>query len=194
MANTRNFAWLVGDYVGNHERQQQAKEAGCKLVLEFHFNSGESTTQGGEVWFKSGDTFSENIAKEIRTGFQGLKLPLLDPSVNEATTGTKAGWLPFYSGSVVLLEPLFLSNADQAEWIHDAANLAKLAQAIAAACIKTTATGDLIGLSIGHRFKHSSPHDNGARCEQGDFEADHAQVLALSVASELAGPQVGDLS
>jgi hypothetical protein len=43
----------------------------------------------------------------------------------------------------------------------------------------------VIGLSVGHRYKTSNPNDKGAVCAFGDWEADHAEVLAKKVAELL---------
>lgn len=185
MSNTRRITWLKGDYVGNHEREAQALREGCKLVIEFHFNSDGSTASGGETWYKPDDQLSLAIATDIRNRYQNIGLGLHGPGPNAAVASTRAGWLPYYSCSAILLEPLFVSNPNGAAWIHDAANVDLLATQIAAAVIAHTAEEDIIGLSIGHRFKHSSPNDMGAACVLGDSEATHGTATAEAVAAKL---------
>src|SRR2546423_1984270 len=185
MTNTRRITWLKGDYVGNHERQAQAQSEGCKLVIEFHFNSNGATATGGETWFKPGDPLSNTIAADIRNRFSNIGLSLHGPGPNEAVSSTRAGWLPFYSCSAILLEPLYVSNPDQARWIHQSGNVDLLAGEVTAAIFNNTSDADTIGLSIGHRFKHSHPNDLGAACALGDNEADHGMALAEAVAAKL---------
>ena len=186
MSIERPIAWLKGDYVGKHERQAQATAANCKVAIEFHFNSNGKKATGGETWYKPGDVFSKNLAADILTRYGNVGLSPHGSGLNAATTDTRAGWLPFYQCDAVLLEPLFVSNLQQAQWIHDAANVDALAAEIVAAIGTATSAQDIIGLSIGHRFKHSNPTDQGSSCVIGDWEADHGQALAQSVAALLA--------
>ena len=72
----------------------------------------------------------------------------------------------------VLLEPLFVSNPDQAKWIHDVKNIRKLAEAIVDVIDSAFGPDAVVGLSIGHKFKTSSPGDRG-------------EHLAKAVAAEL---------
>src|SRR6266480_4328777 len=85
---------------------------------EIHFNSNGATATGGETWFKPGDPLSNTIAADIRNRFSNIGLSLHGPGPNAAVSSTRAGWLPFYSCSAILLEPLYVSNPDQARWIH----------------------------------------------------------------------------
>ena len=66
----------------------------------------------------------------------------------------------------------------------------KLASAIASGIgdfLKTVTHREfaVIGLSVGHKYKTSSPNDRGAACVFGDWEADHAEDLARKVAKLL---------
>lgn len=185
MSNIRRITWLKGDYVGNHERQAQAQSEGCKLVIEFHFNSNGPIATGGETWFKPGDPLSLTVATDIRNRYSNIGLSLHGPGPNAAVSGTRAGWLPFYSCSAILLEPLYVSNPDQARWIHQSGNVDLLAGQVTEAIFNNTSDVDVIGLSIGHRFKHSHPNDMGAACALGDNEADHGTALAEAVAAML---------
>jgi hypothetical protein len=78
-----------------------------------------------------------------------------------------------------------VSNPTQARWIHQPGNVDLLAEQIAAAVIGNTTEADVIGLSIGHRFKHSHPNDMGAACALGDTEATHGTATAEAVAAKL---------
>jgi peptidoglycan hydrolase-like protein with peptidoglycan-binding domain len=185
MSANRKIVWLKGDYVGNHERQAQAQSEGCKLVIEFHFNSNGPTATGGETWFKPGDPLSIAVATDIRNRYSNIGLSLHGPGPNAADSSTRAGWLPFYSCSAILLEPLYVSNPGQARWIHQSGNIDLLTEQVTAAILNNTSEADVIGLSIGHRFKHSHPNDMGAPCALGDSEAKHGTALAEAVAAKL---------
>jgi hypothetical protein len=100
-----------------------------------------------------------------------------------ASTGARASFINSYPCAAVLLEPLFISNRQEAAWIHDIGNLRALGESIASEIAKYN--GAVIGLSIGHKFKSSAPDDRGALCILGDTEADHAERLAKVVAAAL---------
>jgi len=185
--STRTTVKLKGDYVENHERQEQARKAGCRLVVEFHFNSNGSTAVGGETWYKPNDTFSRQVASDIRSRYQTIGLPLHGDGPHAAVQGTRASWIRHYDKAAILLEPLYVSNPGQAAWIHDSANLARLAEQVAEAIVNATQSSDVIGLSVGHRYKTSSPHDEGAPCKGGDDEADHNEALCNKVTELLSG-------
>jgi len=180
----RRVVMLTGDYVGHHARQAQAKAAGCHLSIEFHFNSNGSTSIGSDVFYKQGDTASRNAAQLLQGGFNQLFVNQQGWGGNALASnedGGRSAFIDYYSNPAVLIEPLFVSNKQQADWIHDDANIARLAQTVAAALVAATQPGDLIGLSIGHLGKDSSPHDTGADCIDGDTEATHGEKLALAV-------------
>jgi LysM repeat protein len=179
------IVWLTGDYVDSHERQQQAKLAGCRLVIEFHFNSATPDAVGGEVWHKPDDPRSLSIARAFLDVYEQVGLPKLGGGIEEAVINTRASWIRHYEMATVLLEPLFVSNRGQAEWIHDDNKMNSLASGIARLLVDTMSPDSVIGLSIGHMFKHTKPRDMGADCALGDAEANHAQELAHRVAGLL---------
>jgi hypothetical protein len=185
--STRAVVKLKGDYVDHHERQEQARQAGCRLVVEFHFNSNGSTAIGGETWYKPGDTFSRQVASDIRSRHHTIGLPLHGDGPHAAVQGTRASWIRHYDQGAILLEPLFVSNPGQAAWIHEAANVVRLAEQVAEAIVNATQDSDVIGLSVGHRYKTTNPHDEGAPCRGGDDEADHNEALCNKVAELLSG-------
>lgn len=179
---------MVGDYANSNERQQQASDAGCAVTIDFHFNSNGPTAKGGEVWYKPDDAASLSLANDIINGVARLGLPVL--GTNSAVPGTRSAFIRHYASPAVLTEPLFVSNPEQAAWIHNDENLSALATAISGALENATGEGDLIGLSIGHRCKVSQPGDTGAPCAQGDSEATHGIALAVAVAALLTETQI----
>ncbi len=99
--------------------------------------------------------------------------------------GTRAGFIRFYHSPAILLEPCFLSNAEEANLVHDVDALRQLGEAIADVLWRWLPFDAVLGLDIGHKFKTSRPHDRGARCFYGDYEADHAEQSAKVVAASL---------
>jgi hypothetical protein len=105
----------------------------------------------------------------------------------------RAGFINAYANDilVVLLEPAFLTNRNDAERIHNQNVLTQLADKIASA-IQQFARElryrpiAVIGLSVGHKYKTSRPNDRGALCVLGDTEADHAEALARLVQQRLS--------
>jgi N-acetylmuramoyl-L-alanine amidase len=185
--------WLTGDYTGKHkERQRQAKQAGCDLVIEFHFNAAnDSRAHGAEVWYRQYSTPSKVLAERLleaigACGFarRGVKL---------ATPQCRAGFINAYANDilVVLLEPAFVTNREDAGKLHNQKVLTQLADRIADA-IQQFARElryrpiEVIGLSVGHKYKTSQPNDRGAKCILGDTEADHAETLARLVQQRLS--------
>jgi N-acetylmuramoyl-L-alanine amidase len=185
--------WLTGDYTGERkERQRQAKQAGCNLVIEFHFNAADnSSAHGAEVWYRQYSTPSKLLAERLlnaigECGFarRGIKL---------ATPQCRARFINAYANDilVVLLEPAFVTNQDDARKLHNQKVLAQLADKIANA-IQQFARElryrpiEVIGLSVGHKYKTSQPNDRGAKCVLGDTEADHAEALARLVQQRLS--------
>jgi N-acetylmuramoyl-L-alanine amidase len=178
---------LKGDYVSTapngRERQALAKKEGCLVVVDFHFNWFEKpAVKGGEVHFKRNSSDSEAFANVMWHSLSGLGLPAHgNAPVHEAVE--RSAFINFYEMPTVLLEPLFVSNADQAKWLHEAKNAEALAVAIADAIKKHVSSGT-IGLSPGHAHK-SSP-DPGSKCAVGDNEVDHVLKLVERVTHLLA--------
>jgi len=189
----RKITWLTGDYANVTTRQEQASQRGCAVTVDFHFNGNGPDAKGGEVWYKPGDAEAKALGQEIINAYAELGLPFHgNEPLKEAVQGNRASFIRHYQCPAVLVEPLFVSNpsAGQAGWIHDDANVQSLAARIAAALEGATETEDsLVGLSIGHLYKPSSPHDTGVGCTRGDTEAKHARAVAEAVATILTGEE-----
>jgi len=180
---------LKGDYTGQHERQAMAQKEGCAGVVDFHFNSFDNPqAHGGEVFYKSACADSKKFARSIWSEFEKLPLPPHGDPLKPAA-GSRAAYIERYAMPAVLLEPLFLSNPQQAEWLHmtggQSSNVKNLAQAIAQGIRQSFAEGSTIGLSPGHIFKTLKSTDSGADCCKGDTEKDHVLELINLVESEL---------
>ncbi len=188
--------WLTGDYTGKRkERQRQAAKSGCDIVIEFHFNAAaDQSASGTEVWYRSYSIHSQKLAKSVHDHI--VALGFKPRGVKAAVAGTRASFINAYAPNiwVVLLEPCFVTNPQEAQRLHDQAFMQRLAEAIIAGINKFLSEQkvkqvDVIGLSVGHKGKTSQPDDKGARCVFGDFEADHAEQLAKLVASRLGEKQ-----
>lgn len=176
---------LTGDYVGNHARQQQAADAGCTAVLDFHFNSDASASaHGGECFYQRDQPRSLELAQAITAAYTDRGLSLRKEPVKESL-GTRAGFIDYYGCPTVLLEPMFVSTPSEATWLHEPGNIQALGSAIAAQLRPLLGNGAVIGISVGHKGKTSKPNDRGAECVCGDDEADHAEALAAAVEAGL---------
>ena len=177
--------WLKGDYVGTHDRQRQAKDAGCSCVIDFHFNSFTGGSAfGGECFYKSGCARSKELGGAVLQAFTDSGLPLRRQDTLQPAHGTAAAFIDYYHCPAILLEPLFLSTQKQAEWLHDEANATRLAESVAQRLRALLGKDEVVGLSVGHRYK-TSVRDEGAPCVEGDSEADHAQSMAERVEAAL---------
>lgn len=173
--------WLKGDYTGvRKERQKQALKERCDLVLSFHFNAFNNPHAGGAEVYHNGKANAAAIAEALLkaivtvTGVRARRIA--------SAYGTRAAFITAYACPAVLLEPCFLTNPDEAALLHDERVLRHLGETIASTIAPFTRR---FGIDIGHKFKTSSPHDKGARCVLGDYEADHAEQLAKVVAASL---------
>jgi N-acetylmuramoyl-L-alanine amidase len=184
--------WLKGDYTGkNKERQRQAAKEKCDIVIEFHFNSADDKAASGtEVWHRRYSMFSRRLASILHDKITALGFK--PRGVKSAVPTSRAAFINAYPTTclVVLLEPCFVSNRSDAEKLHQGGFIDKLANAIVSGIqdfLKTVIHRQfvVIGLSVGHRHKTSSPNDKGAPCVLGDWEADHAEALAKKVAAFL---------
>lgn len=182
--------WLTGDYTGERrERQRQAAEKNCDIVIEFHFNSAANkTARGAEVWYRMYSIYSRRLAEILLDKM--CELGLKRRGIYAATKDSRAAFINSYPNTafVVLLEPAFVSNIFDAKRLHNKEFMEKLAKAIVDG-LKAFAdelkhrTIEVVGLSIGHVGKMSNPYDKGALCVFGDYESDHARELARLVYS-----------
>jgi N-acetylmuramoyl-L-alanine amidase len=186
------IVWLKGDYTGkSKERQRQAEKEKCDIVIEFHFNSADDKAASGtEVWHRQYSMSSRQLASILHDKITALGFK--PRGVKSAVPTSRASFINSYptTCTVVLLEPCFVSNRSDAERLHQDGFIDRLADAIVAGIkdfIKTNANRkfNVIGLSVGHRYKTSNPNDKGAACIFGDWEADHAEDLAKKVAELL---------
>lgn len=107
-------------------RVNMANGSGADAFVSLHFNAArDPEAQGTETYYYTGESlrFAEKIHKRILNslGYDDRGIRQRGFYVCRKITGMPS----------VLLEPLFLSNRKGEEWINNADNLKKLAQAIA---------------------------------------------------------------
>ena len=182
------IVWLKGDYTGrNKERQRQAAKEKCDIVIEFHFNAAANPNASGtEVWYRKYSLPSRSLAKLLHDHV--VSLGFRPRGIKSTISSRRVSFIDAYprTSVVVLIEPCFVTNLSDAQKLHQDGFMAQLADAIVNAINEFVAKEKrnvrVIGLSVGHIGKTSNKFDRGARCLFGDFEADHASVLAKLVA------------
>lgn len=183
---------LHGDYAGSgaagHERQEMAKKLGCVCVIDFHFNSAEDAgAKGGEVIYQKDSATSKQFAEGMWGEIRAILPAHGSKPVKSTDDAPRGAYINHYEMPTILVEPLFISNDDQAHWIHDfkGQNLEKLAALIVLGIKGQFLSGGAIGLSPGHAYKTSAPKDKGSNCRLGDFEVDHVLELVRLVKEKL---------
>jgi hypothetical protein len=163
-------------------RQTQANRDGCVAYIEHHFNSsenaaanyavaltGSNASQTSRNW---GRWYAQAVAREFGIpvgGDQGIKVGGYD--------GRGDFNLRFTSMPAILLEPLFASNPMHADWIRSETGQMRMAQILCDSVQRFFQQGGLIGFSVGHKYKETSPHDRGAPIHGGGMEADFAEKV-----------------
>ena len=90
----------------------------------------------------------------------------------------------------LLLEPLFGSNPQHAEWIRSESGQQRLAQILVESIQRFFPGGGLVGFSVGHKYKTSRPNDRGAAVAGGGTEADFAELVLQKAHTLLAAAAV----
>lgn len=164
--------WLKGDYTGRNkkERQRQAERERCDIVIEFHFNASDNASASGtEVWYHNHTVYSQKLAKILHDNI--IALGFKPRGVKSAVDGSRASFINSYPRTcwVVLLEPCFVTKKEDAAKVHDEKFMQRLAEAIANGISKLVKenglkTVNVIGLSVGHKYKTFNPIGKGAQC------------------------------
>ena len=125
-----NVRFYKGDYL---ERQQKANEDGCAGYLEYHFNgsaspmanytvtiTGSNASQTSKNW---GRWYAQAVAQEFDLPLGG------DRGIMVGGYNGRGDYnLRFTRMPAILLEPLFASNPQHAEWIRTDAGQGRLAR------------------------------------------------------------------
>lgn len=176
-----------GDY---RERQQGANADHCAAYLEHHFNSSQSpasnycvaitganASQTSRNW---GRWYAQAVGREFNLpvgGDQGICVGGFD--------GRGDANLRYTNMPALLVEPLFASNPQHAEWMRAEAGQMRLARILCESIQRFFQQGGLIGFSVGHKYKTSSPTDRGCSVCGGGFEAEFAEAVLLKAKAML---------
>ncbi len=186
--------FYTGDY---RARQRQANKDHCVAYLEHHFNSSSSTSAGYAVVITGynashtsknwGRWYANAVSSEFGISVGG------DNGIKVGGYNGRGDFnLRFTDMPAILLEPLFGSNPQHAEWIRSDSGQIRLARIICDSLQRFFQNGGLIGFSVGHKYKTSHPNDRGAAIYGGGTEADYAEkvlLIAKEMLETVASPQ-----
>jgi len=170
-------------YKGNYSwRQKQANQDKCAAYVEHHFNAAANPNSGYSM------VVTGKLASDTSKNWGRLYANLVAQEFEVPVGGTGGILVGGYNGRgngnlkhtkmpAILLEPLFVSNPQHAEWVRSSAGQDKLAKILANSIIEIFADGSRIGFSIGHKYKTSRPKDRGAAVQGGGAEADYAEIV-----------------
>lgn len=179
-----------GDYLA---RQLAANADKAVAYVEHHFNSAGPTANYALVVVGSNASptsvnWGSWYAKAVAERF-GSKVYREDGVARGGLDGRGDGNVKHTSMPAVLLEPLFVSNPQQAEIVRSASGQAALARILAESIRRFFPLGGLVAFSVGHKYKTSRPNDRGAELAGGGMEADYAEKVLQQTADMLAEKQ-----
>lgn len=186
--------YTVKFYKGEYPDRQRAANADKAVAyVEHHFNSagptanyalvvvGSNASQTSVNW---GSWYAKAVAEQF-----GTKVYRPDGVARGGLDGRGDGNVKHTNMPAVLLEPLFVSNPQQAEIVRSASGQAALARILAESIRRFFPQGGLIAFSVGHKYKTSRPNDRGAALAGGGTEADHAELVLQQAAALLTQAQ-----
>ncbi len=176
-----------GDYLN---RQQQANDDDCICYVEQHFNSSSSPRAGYSVVITGsnasqtsknwGRWYASAVAREFDLplgGDQGIQVGGYN---GRGDFNLRHTHMP-----AILLEPLFASNPQQAQWIKSDEMQDVLAGILTDSIRRFFQDGGPVAFSVGHKYKTSRPNDRGAEIYGGGTEADYAEIVLEKSAAML---------
>ncbi len=177
-----------GDY---QERQEAANADSCVAYVEHHFNAagpaadyslvivGSNASTTSQNW---GRWYAQAIADEFGIPrFGGNGGIIVGGFDGRGDANVKYTTMP-----AVLLEPLFASNPEHAEWIRGEDGRRRLAGVLVRSIQRFFPDGGKIAFSVGHKYKTSRPNDRGAAVAGGGTEADFAEMVLDLAAQQFA--------
>jgi hypothetical protein len=170
-------------YKGNYKwRQLQANRDRCAAYVEHHFNAASSSRAGYSVvvtGYNASDTskkwgrwYANRVGQVFNVPVGGRGGILVGGYNGRGNGNLKHTHMP-----AILLEPLFVSNPQHAQWVRSEDGQNKLANILANSIIEFFPNGSRIGFSVGHKYKSSRPSDRGAAVHGGGTEADYAEIV-----------------
>lgn len=170
-----------GDYA---RRQREANEDGCAAYVEQHFNSVSDKT-ANSTFVITGANASET-SRDWGRWYASAVSSRFDIPIGGDNGIVVGGYdgrgdfnLRFTNMPAILLEPMFASNPEHAEWIRSDDGQASLAEILVKSVQRFFPGGGQVGLSVGHKYKTSNPDDRGAKLAGGGWEADYAEKVLL---------------
>lgn len=186
--------YTVKFYKGEYlERQRAANADKAVAYVEHHFNSagptanyalvvvGSNASQTSVNW---GSWYAKAVAEQF-----GSQVYRPDGVAKGGLDGRGDGNVKHTNMPALLLEPLFVSNPQQADILRSESGQAALARILAESIRRFFPLGGLIAFSVGHKYKTSSPNDRGAALAGGGNEADYAEKVLEQAAVLLNGAQ-----
>lgn len=175
--------YQVNFYKGDYgSRQKQANEDGCVAYVEHHFNSstdpnagysvvvtGSNASQTSKNW---GRWYASAVSREFNIKIGGDNGILVGGYNGRGDANLRYTEMP-----AILLEPLFASNPLHVNWLRGEEGQMRLASILSESIQRFFQKGGLIGFSVGHKYKASSPNDRGAAVVGGGFESDYAEAV-----------------
>lgn len=191
MAESQKSRYETKFYTGNYDERQRAANADKAICyVEQHFNSGTEKSTGSEVVVATnasqtskdwGTLYAKSIAEEFQ-------IPLRRKPTGLLIGGYKGRGnfnLRFTHMPAILLEPLFVSNPDEAAIVKVEEGRQRLAKVLVDTIKTTFPQGGLVAFSIGHIGKRSNPRDRGAAVHGSNlFEGDYAHMV-LQIAEQM---------
>jgi peptidoglycan hydrolase-like protein with peptidoglycan-binding domain len=163
-----------GDYPS---RNRSANSAGAVLYIDHHFNSGPTSASYCLMEVSSSVSYARSLNL---AAILGNNLSSVIGNKNNGVKALRSGerghvCIGACKMPAVISESLFVSNPTQAGWIKNPENRQRFAEAEAAAIRQFAPGGGLVALSVGHKYKTSSPSDRGGT------EADMAEDIVMRV-------------
>jgi N-acetylmuramoyl-L-alanine amidase len=151
--------------------------------VEHHFNAATSSKANytlvvvGSNASKKSKDWGQYYAKLVSERFETVNNGLLVGGYHgRGDANIKKTKMP-----AILVEPLFVSNPEQARIVKSLAGQQALAAILSESIMYMFPKGGRVAFSIGHKYKKSRPKDRGAAVYGGGVEADYSEkVLKLA--------------
>jgi hypothetical protein len=179
-----------GEYI---DRQRAANKDKAVAYVEHHFNSAGPTANYALVVVGSnasrtslnwGSWYAKAVAEQF-----GTQVYRPDGVARGGLDGRGDGNVKHTAMPAVLLEPLFVSNPQQADIVRSPSGQAALARILAESIRRFFPQGGLMAFSVGHKYKTSRPKDRGAALAGGGTEAEYAEKVLKQAAALLLEAQ-----
>ena len=192
-----SIVWVADDSNrrGYRDRQLYANKNSVGLYIEGHYN-GSAYDKPGTQDNPASCLVASNSGPKTRSIAKAFADRVSDTFgyPNGGCVVTEDGDAGFYNlyyakGNSVLLEPLYVSDAEQARMAQSREGVEIIAELIRDLVHDFYPDGVVIGMSIGHLFKPKAIHDRGAPVVNTDNlgEADLAKLYMIRAAQLILG-------